>query len=161
VTGWGGTPHTQGTRTVGEGARRSDGFRSSPLEGSPDRVQQAQEEIGRRRALAESAAPSPWQIVIDSHRFDREEVSVWSEAEHSYVTEDVSRAWMPNAAYIAANDPGRTSWPSSTPRRRCWSGTGLHRGRTTGSHPACSTTRRSHAPTPPLVLDIYAPEGRS
>ncbi len=65
-----------------------------------DRVQQAREEIRRRRALAEAATPGPWEVRAgQSPEFDLvvvDERGTWGLAEGFYYAD---------ATFIAANDP--------------------------------------------------------
>ncbi|MBM7518296.1 hypothetical protein [Nocardioides nitrophenolicus] len=65
------------------------------------------------RELAQAATSGPWEVIEDVHRGYPEparEISVWSQPEDRYVTEDVTNAgsldrWRANAQHIAIWSP--------------------------------------------------------
>lgn len=61
------------------------------------------------REEAQAATPGPWEVVIDHHReFECPEVSVWSQHEQAYVTEDVhtgNSQFKANAEHVATWQP--------------------------------------------------------
>lgn len=66
---------------------------------------------GEMRRLAEAATPGPWVVITDHHRaLGVREVSVWSESDKRYVTEDVFTAgnspFLANANHVASWNPG-------------------------------------------------------